>query len=154
VNSQRATRSNQNRELVAHGRPQACPLRRANRQHYNREVDLMATVKLDKGVWHSYFDRITKQVVGKQAEIEVASLNIGVQIEAKWVPLLGITYDPKNDLVEMLLEGLDHLIRNPRDIYLEQGPAGLTSLEVIDTDDVRQIIRLRDPLMLPHTPSL
>jgi hypothetical protein len=116
-------------------------------------VNLMATVKLDKGAWHAYFDRISKLVAGKQAEIEVASLKLGDQIEAEWVPLLGITYDPKNDLVEVLLEGLDHLIRNPRDIFVDQGPAGLTSMEVIDTDDVRQIIRLRDPLMLPQSPS-
>jgi hypothetical protein len=116
--------------------------------------DLMATVKLDKGVWQTYFDRISKLVVGKQAEIEVAALNIGDQIEAEWVPLLGITYDPKNDLVEVLVEGLDHLIRHPSDIYVDQEPSGLlTSMEVIDADDVRQIIRLRDPLMLPYSPS-
>ncbi|MGF6272387.1 hypothetical protein ABIB38_000743 [Massilia sp. UYP11] len=113
----------------------------------------MATVKLDKEVWQPYFDRISKLILGKQTEIEVASLNIGVQIAAKWVPLLGITYDHKNDLVEVLLEGLDHLIRHPRDIYINQEPAGLTSMEVIDADDVRQIIRLRDPLMLPYDPS-
>lgn len=113
----------------------------------------MATVKLDKGVWQTYFDRITKLVVGKQTEIEVVSLKLGDQLEAEWVPLLGITYDPKNDLVEVLLEGLDHLIRNPRDIYVDEGPAGLTSMEVTDADGVRQIIRLRDPLMLPYVPS-
>lgn len=113
----------------------------------------MATVKLDKGAWQTYFDRMSKLVVGKQTEIEVASLNIGDQIEAEWVPLLGITYDPKNDLLEVLLEGLDHLIRHPRDIYVDQGPAGLTSMEVIGADDVRQIIRLRDPIMLPYSPS-
>lgn len=113
----------------------------------------MATVKLDKGVWQTYFDRVTKLVEGKQTEIEVMSLKLGDQIEAEWVPLLGMTYDPKNDLVEVLLEGLDHLIRHPRDIYVDEGPTGLTSMEVIDTDDVRQIIRLRDPLMLPYTPS-
>ncbi len=113
----------------------------------------MATVKLAKEAWHPYFDSMSKLVVGKQAEIEVASLDIGDQIEAEWVPLLGITYDPKNDLVEVLLEGLDHLIRNPRDIYVDHGPAGLTSVEVIDSDDVRQIIRLRDPIMLPYSPS-
>jgi hypothetical protein len=113
----------------------------------------MATVKLDKRAWQTYFDRMSKLVVGKQAEIEVASLKLGDQIEAEWVPLLGIAYDPKNDLVEMLLEGLDHLIRHPRDIYVDQGPAGLTSMEVIAADDVREIIRLRDPIMLPYSPT-
>lgn len=113
----------------------------------------MATVKLDKEAWQAYFDRMSKLVVGKLAEIEVASLNLGDQIEAEWVPLLGMSYDPKNDLVEVLVEGLDHLIRNPRDIYVDQGPSGLTSVEVIDTGDVQQIIRLRDPIMLPYSPS-
>jgi hypothetical protein len=127
----------------------ACVPQPAPGEQKSEEVDRMATVKLDKGAWQTYFDRISKLVVGKQAEIEVASLKIGDQIEAEWVPLLGITYDPKNDLVEVLVEGLDHLIRNPRDIYIDQGPAGLASMEVVDTDDVRQIIRLRDPLMLP-----
>lgn len=111
----------------------------------------MATVKLEKAAWQRYFDQVSKTLVGKQAEIEIASLNIGDQIEAEWVPLLGISYDPKNDLVEILLEGLDHLVRKPREIYVEQGPLGLASMEVIDTDDVRQIVKLRDPLMLPYS---
>lgn len=109
----------------------------------------MTISKLEKAAWQPYLDKVSKTLVGKQAEIEVASLEIGDQIEAEWVPLLGITYDPKNDLVEILLEGLDHLIHKPRDIYVDHGPTGLTSLEVIDTDDVRQIMKLRDPLMLP-----
>ncbi|HZV67187.1 MAG TPA: DUF5335 domain-containing protein [Telluria sp.] len=109
----------------------------------------MATTKLEKAAWQPYFDRLSRTMVGKQAEIEVASLKLGDQIEAEWVPLLGIAYDPKNDLVEVLVEGLDHLIHKPRDIYVDYGPAGLSSLEVIEPDDTRQIIRLRDPLMLP-----
>ena len=110
----------------------------------------MATVKLEKAAWQPYFDNISKTLVGKQAEIEIASLKLGDQIEAEWVPLLGIVYDPKNDLVEILLEGLDHMVRNPREIYVDQGPLGLTSMEVIDADDVRQIVKLRDPLMLSY----
>jgi hypothetical protein len=113
----------------------------------------MATVKLDKGTWQTYFDRITKLLVGKQAEIEIAALNIGDQIEAEWLPLLGVSYDPKDDLVEVLVEGLDHLIHNPREIFVDQVPTGLASMLVIDADDVQQIIRLRDPLMLPYAPS-
>jgi hypothetical protein len=110
----------------------------------------MAIVKLDKAKWHSYFDQVSKLLEGKQAEIEVASLKLGDQIEAEWVPLLGIVYDHKNDLVEVIVEGLDHLIYKPREIFIDHGPLGLTSMEVIDVDDVRQIIRLRDPLMLPY----
>lgn len=111
----------------------------------------MATVKLEKAAWQPYFDQISKTLGGKQAEIEIASLKLGDQIEADWVPLLGIVYDPKNDLVEILLEGFDHMIRKPVEIFVERGPLGLSSMEVIDADDVRHIIKLRDPLMLPYS---
>jgi hypothetical protein len=111
---------------------------------------IMAISKLEKTQWKPYFDYVSKILVGKRAEIEVASLKIGDQIEAEWLPFLGIVYDHKNDLVEVLVEDLDHLIRKPVEIYIDVGPAGLTSVEVIDADDYRQIIKLRDPLMLPY----
>jgi hypothetical protein len=48
-----------------------------------------------------------------------------------------------------VLEGHDHLIHKPREIYIEGEGLELSSLEVIDADGVRQIVVLRDPLMLP-----
>ena len=109
----------------------------------------MATVKLEKPVWKPYLDLISKMLIGKRAEIEVASLKVGDQIEAEWVPLLGVAYDPKNDLVEVLLEGHDHLVHKPKEIYLDYGAAGLSSMEVVEADDTRHIVKLREPLMLP-----
>ncbi len=109
----------------------------------------MATSKLDKTTWQAYFDQISKTIEGKLAEIEVNSLTLGSQIEAEWVPLLGITYDKKSDILEVILEGLDHMIHKPKDIYIDGNGFRLSSVEVIDTDNVRQVIKLRDPLMLP-----
>jgi len=114
----------------------------------------MATEKLDKAVWHTTFEQMSKSLlVGKEVKIEVTGLKIGDQIEQEWIQLLGITYDPKSDLIEILVEGLDHLIHKPREIWVEHGAIGLVSMEVIDADDVRQIIRLREPLMLPFSGS-
>lgn len=79
----------------------------------------MATRKLDKKEWKTFFDRISKMLEGKQAQIEVASLRLGDQIQAEWIPLHGIAYDPKDDLVEVILEGLDHMIAKSREIYVE-----------------------------------
>ena len=109
----------------------------------------MATRKLDKKEWRSFFDRFSTTLEGKQAEIEVVSLRLGDQVEAHWLPLLGIAYDPNDDIVEVALEGLDHLIPKPRELYVEEGSGGLVALEIVDSDDVKQIIKLRDPLMLP-----
>ena len=113
----------------------------------------MATRKLDKKEWRSFFDRFSTTLDGKQAEIEVVSLRLGDQVEAHWLPLLGIAYDPNDDIVEVALEGLDHLIPKPREVYLEEGAGGLAALEIVDSDDVKQIIKLRDPLMLPAPPQ-
>lgn len=109
----------------------------------------MTTVQLNKSEWQPYFDRVSKSLSGETAEIEVSSLELGNQIEAEWLPLLGITYDPKSDLVEVLVEGLDHLIQHPQSIYVEQEGTELRSMEVLDNDNHRQIVRLRAPLMLP-----
>jgi hypothetical protein len=113
----------------------------------------MATRKLDKKEWRSFFDRFSTRLEGKQAEIEVVSLQLGDQVEADWLPLLGIAYDPNDDIVEVALEDLDHLIAKPRELYVEEGPGGLAALEIVDSDDVKQIIKLRDPLMLPAPPQ-
>jgi hypothetical protein len=48
---------------------------------------------LEKSERHGYFDRVSLALLGKPAKIEVASLVLGDQIEAEWVPVLGITYD-------------------------------------------------------------
>src|SRR3981081_4081117 len=90
-----------------------------------------------------------KALVGKRADIEVASLKLGDQIEAEWLPLLGISYDPKDDIIEIALEGVDHLIPKPREVYVEENGLELSSLEVIDAEGTHQIIVLKDPMMLP-----
>jgi len=85
----------------------------------------MASRALSKPEWESYCDRISKGLVIKRAQIEVTSLTLGDQIAAKWLPLLGITYDPKDDLLEIALEGFDHLINKPQSISVDDGPQGL-----------------------------
>lgn len=112
----------------------------------------MTTTKLEKKAWHPYFDHVSKVLDGKRVEVEVASLKLGEQVQAEWLPLIGIVYDPKDDLIEVALEGLDHMIRQPKEVYIDQEAVMLTSMEVIDADNAKQIIRLRDPLMLPPPP--
>lgn len=109
----------------------------------------MAIAKIEKTVWREYFDRVSKASEGKNVELEVEALELGSQIELEWVPLMGLLYDPKDDVVAVLVEGLDHMVRRPQTLFVDMTGSALTSLEVIDADQVRHIIRLRDPLMLP-----
>jgi hypothetical protein len=52
-------------------------------------------------------------------------------------------------MIEIALDGLDHLIARPQQVFVDFGPEGLTSLQVIDAEGLSQIVKLRDPLMLP-----
>ena len=108
----------------------------------------MPTRKLDKAEWRPFLDGISKLLEAKEVEIEVASLSLGDQVQAKWLPLHGVTYHSKDDMVEVALEGLDHMIPRPRKIYAQEGTAGLASLEVVDSTGAKQIVKFRDQLLL------
>jgi len=102
-----------------------------------------------KGEWRVFFDLTSKALLGKRAEIEVASLDLGDQIVAEWAPLIGITYDSKDDLLDVALDRANRLIRRPQQIDVEEGPIGLESVAIVDADGVRHVVRLKEPLMLP-----
>jgi Family of unknown function (DUF5335) len=124
------------------------PSVKSHRRRYIGEA-FMTVRKLEKADWHPFFDQLSKLLTGRRAEIEVASLRLGNQVEAEWLPLLGLVYDQKEDVVEVALEGLDHLIRKPREIYIEEGEGLVSSVAAVDADGIHQIIRLKEPLMLP-----
>jgi hypothetical protein len=106
-------------------------------------------LNVPRSEWSAFFDRMSKTLLGKWAEIEVASLDLGDQIVAEWVPMLGITYDARNDLLDVALDHSNHLIRHPREIVVDESPAGLASVALIDEDGARQVVRFKEPLMLP-----
>jgi hypothetical protein len=98
--------------------------------------------------WRDFFDRMSKALTGKWAEIEVASLDLGDQIAAEWVPMLGITYDSKDDLLDVALDRYDHLIRHPKQIVVNEEQGGVASVAVVDADGTTQVVRMKQPLML------
>src|SRR5262249_35179807 len=104
----------------------------------------MTIRKLEKKEWKPYLDLVSKLLETKDAEIEVASLDLGDQVQAEWLPLLGISYDPNDDLVEVALDGLDHMIPHPREIYLDNGARALTHFKFSHPAGVKQIDRPRD----------
>ena len=103
--------------------------------------------------WREFFDRMSKALTGKWAEIEVASLDLGDQIAAEWVPMIGITYDSKDDLVDVALDRYDHLIRHPKQVVVDEKNGAVESVAVVDADGSTQVLRMKTPLMLPATAS-
>jgi uncharacterized protein DUF5335 len=114
-----------------------------------KEELFMTIRKLEKPERRPFLDALSKRLEAKEAEIKVASLNLGDQVLAEWLPLHGITYDPKDDVVELALDEIDHMIHRPREIYLDSGAQTLASIEIVDAAGVKQIVKLKDQLMLP-----
>jgi hypothetical protein len=109
----------------------------------------MAAQEIDRSRWGRFFDTLTNTLLGKQAEVEVDSLDLGQQIEAEWAPLIGITYDHQDDFIEVALEDLDHLIRAPERVFADTAGGDLVSIEIIDRSGNAQIVKLKDVLALP-----
>ena len=110
----------------------------------------MAAAEIDRSRWGPYLDSLTNSLIGKQAEIEVVSLDLGDQIEAEWTSLIGITYDRKDDLIEIALDQLDHMVRSPRQLFVDYAVGDIVAaIEIVDGEGNRQIVKFRDPLALP-----
>jgi len=92
-------------------------------------------------------------LTGKLARVEIASQSIGAQVEASWVPIVGLSYDTSGDTISIMLEGIEHSVQHPRELYYDYGPDGIVSIGIRDETDAWQIVRLREPLMLPMPPT-
>ena len=112
---------------------------------------MTSLMNVAKPEWREFFERFSSALSGSQAEVEVASLDLGDQIVAEWIPLQGITYDTADDLLDVSFDRLTHLIRHPRDIVIEERPEGVSSVAIALRDGSRQVIRLKQPLMVPAT---
>ena len=114
----------------------------------------MTIRRLDRGDWSGFCLQASRGLLGKWADIEIASLHIGVQLGVRRLPLIGMSYDPKDDVLQLIVGELEHLIRAPRELYVDEEPLGLVVLQVVDAEGVRQIITFRDPVLLPRSGSL
>lgn len=105
---------------------------------------------IDKADWARYCERLSEVLETNKAEIEVASLELGNQIEAGWLTFLGISYDEKDDVIDIALEGVDHIIEHPKQLRADENFAGLLTLEIRDGGGTQHLLRLKDALALPR----
>jgi hypothetical protein len=105
--------------------------------------------RLKKAEWRSYLDRIARALIGRRAAIEIRSPQFSNDIQAEWLPLQGISYDPRKDILEIAVSGLKHMIRKPLHLIVEEDSGQLATLEIIDQDGLSQIVRLQEEAARP-----
>src|SRR5262245_39281101 len=57
----------------------------------------MALQRLERAYWTSLCELLTAELLGKWAEIRIASYDLGVQLETRFLPVMGVTYDAHDD---------------------------------------------------------
>lgn len=111
----------------------------------------MGVVKLEKEKWESYFDNLSKNLPAMEVQLEVVDKEVGDQVEVEYSPLTGLSYDPKDDVFEIQFrETHDHLIYHPQEIYINQEDGKITSIEIVDKEGTKYILRLKPALPLPE----
>lgn len=108
----------------------------------------MGIRKLPKKDWSVFFDQYSKRVLmqknGHYVDLQLLSGLSGSVKETGSLPLLGLTYDGKNDLLEILLEDLDHMITHPDQIFVDENSQGdIVSMEIIEKDGTKHILEAK-----------
>lgn len=111
----------------------------------------MAARNIPKDQWHPFFERFTKTIQDqRQADVEIASLEYGDQLLAEKVSLHGLSYDAKGGIFEVEMANINHRVIRPAQVFVDWEAGGVIGVEVVGDDDVRTILRIREPLMLPE----
>jgi len=105
--------------------------------------------ELARKEWENFFDAVSAHASARTVGIEVLSSALGAQFVGRSVPLIGVTYDPADDALEVAMKDLEHRITAPERIYVDEGPLGLESVEVVEGDGRKQILRFEPVLQLP-----
>ena len=80
----------------------------------------MADFKVERSEWKTILDRLSTHIdQAEHVKIEVAASGMSDKVEANWVPLIGLTYDEKDNIFEFAVEGVDHLVNSPKDLILQ-----------------------------------
>ncbi len=101
---------------------------------------MMGVKVLPKSEWTAYFSQLHKEVEGKEIKIEVLGETIGDQVLVRSAPLLGATYEPKEDALEISVKGMTHVVDRPQKISIQDEDGQIFALEVIDAGGRHQLM--------------
>ena len=109
----------------------------------------MAIRELSRSDWAQYFNDYSadQSSEGRIEHAELLSLSTesGAQKHTDWLPLQGLVYDHKGDLLEIQLQGLDCLIGHPKAIFVDEEAGRLARFEVLQDGGKTEIVQLRQP---------
>lgn len=115
------------------------------------------TRQIPENDWQAFFEAFTRQHLmadpPSTATIEVVSPSQGDQVAASTSRLLGLSYDPRSQVFEVMVEQLDHLLFHPREIWVIEDESGfIPTMELVRSDGGQELIHLNrsGPPSIPY----
>ncbi|HET9986270.1 MAG TPA: DUF5335 family protein [Longimicrobiales bacterium] len=98
--------------------------------------------------WTEYFDAFSKKFLRDEtpeaATVRLLSDALGDQDAVRDKQVIGITYDHKDNLLDVALEGIDHVVYHPREIRVAEEPNGfIREIDLVRDDGEREVVRLQ-----------
>jgi hypothetical protein len=109
----------------------------------------MTTKRVPPAEWKGVFEKFTREYLRddlpETVTIEVVSPELGDQVAARDARLLGLTYDPKSMALEIALDGADHLVFRPAEIWVIENETDgfIESIDLVRADGTKEIVYLR-----------
>ena len=116
---------------------------------------MTTTKQIPQEQWQETFDHFTKRHLRddlpEAVTIEHLSPDLGDQVQVEAVRLLGISYDPRSDALEVLLPNVDRLVFHPKELWVVEEEEGfLSSVKIVRADETKEILTIRRR----HLPTL
>jgi len=115
----------------------------------------METKEIPRNEWGSFFDIFSRQHEGWLATLEIFGPEIGAQLQARQLPLAGVTVasgagEPETITIDLGKDPEDHFshsISRPTHVWLEQTTEGANAaLEIESADETKALLRFRSSL--------
>jgi len=95
----------------------------------------------------TYFDKFTRHFLLREStnavDVEVLAPDWGDQFAAEGAHLFGITYDPKENALEFEIEGGDHRVTRPKEVWTaEEFDGFVKAIEIVRDDGSREVARV------------
>jgi hypothetical protein len=109
---------------------------------------MSSTTQVPRERLAEYFDEYTKRFLQNGSpgavDVEVLEPELGDQSAVEGARLLGITYEARDNVLELELDSGTHRIEAPEEVWTVEEPDGLISaIEVICSDGSRQVVSIK-----------
>ena len=109
--------------------------------------DDIETIRVPNDQLKGYFDKFTRHFLLREStnavDVEVLSLDWGDQFAAEGAHLYAVTYDPKDNALEFELEGGDHRVTKPKEVWTaEEFDGFIKAIEIVKDDGTREVARV------------